>query len=48
MTIGADVAILTVMIQRLTRLFPKSEIVVVGDAKLHGLLDGNPAVRCAN
>jgi ADP-heptose:LPS heptosyltransferase len=44
-TIGADVAILTVMIQRLTRLFPKSEIVVVGDAKLHGLLDGNPAVR---
>ncbi len=44
-TIGADVAILTVMIQRLTRLFPKADLVVIGDAKLHGLLDGHPAVR---
>jgi hypothetical protein len=44
-TIGADVAILSVMIQRLARLFPQCDIVVIGDAKLHGLLDDNRAVR---
>ena len=44
-TIGADVAILSVMIQRLTRLFPGADIVVVGNAKLHGLFDDHPRVR---
>ncbi len=44
-TIGADVAILTVMIQRLTKLFPEADIVVIGSAKLHSLFDGNPNVR---
>lgn len=44
-TIGADVAILSVMIQRLRRLFPKAEIVVVGNGKLRGLFDGAAQVR---
>ncbi|MBN1360820.1 MAG: hypothetical protein JW993_09520 [Sedimentisphaerales bacterium] len=44
-TIGADVAILSVMIQRLTKLFPEADIVVIGNPKLHGLFDANPNVR---
>jgi len=44
-TIGADVAILSVMIQRLMRIFPEAEIVVIGDAKLEGIFGGHPAVR---
>ena len=45
MTIGADVAILSVMIQRLRRLFPEADMVVVGNRKLEGLFGGNPDVR---
>ena len=44
-TIGADVAILTVMIQRLQRLFPKADMVVIGNHKLSGLFGGHPDVR---
>ena len=44
-TIGADVAILSVMIQRLMRLFPDAEIVVIGDGKLEGVLAGHPGIR---
>lgn len=44
-TIGADVAILSVMIQRLRRLFPETDMVVVGNRKLNELLGGNPDVR---
>lgn len=44
-TIGADVAILSVMIQHLRRLFPKAEIVVIGSHKLLGLFGGNPDLR---
>jgi ADP-heptose:LPS heptosyltransferase len=44
-TIGADVAILSVMIQRLMKLFPQADLVVIGNAKLHSLFDGNPSVR---
>jgi len=44
-TIGADVAILSVMIQRLRRLFPQAEIVMVGNGKLRALFDGDPQVR---
>jgi ADP-heptose:LPS heptosyltransferase len=44
-TIGADVAILSVMIQRLMKIFPKTEIVVIGDAKLEGIFGGHPGVR---
>jgi ADP-heptose:LPS heptosyltransferase len=44
-TIGADVAILSVMIQRLRRLFPEADLVVIGHRKLHGLFGGNPDIR---
>lgn len=44
-TIGADVAILSVMIQRLRRLFPETDLVVVGNRKLNDLFGGNPDVR---
>ena len=44
-TIGADVAILSVLIQRLRRLFPEADMVVVGNRKLEGLFGGNPDLR---
>jgi len=44
-TIGADVAILSVMIQHLRRLFPQAEIIIVGSQKLSGLFGGNAGVR---
>ena len=44
-TIGADVAILSVMIQHLRHLFPKSEIIVIGSQKLSGLFGGNADIR---
>ncbi len=44
-TIGADVTILSVMIQRLMRIFPEAEIVVIGDAKLEGIFAGHPGIR---
>jgi ADP-heptose:LPS heptosyltransferase len=44
-TIGADVAILSVMVQRLTQRFPETDIVVIGSKKLRGLFGGNPGVR---
>ncbi len=44
-TIGADVAILSVMIQRLRRLFSETDLVIVGNRKLDGLFAGNPDVR---
>lgn len=44
-TIGADVAILSVMIQRLTRLFQQAEIVVIGSNKLKGIFGGNEHIR---
>lgn len=44
-TIGADVAILSVMIQRLTRIFPHAEIVVIGSSKLKGIFGGNEHTR---
>lgn len=44
-TIGADVAILSVMVQRLRRLFPEADMVVIGNRKLDDLFGGNPDVR---
>jgi ADP-heptose:LPS heptosyltransferase len=44
-TIGADVAILSVMVQRLQRLFPQTEIVLVGNGKLRGLFESDPQLR---
>ncbi len=44
-TIGADVAILSVIIQRMAQLFPEAEIVVVGNDKLRGVFGGHNRVR---
>ena len=44
-TIGADVAILSVMIQRLGKLFGQTPILIVDSAKLQSLFDGVPSVR---
>jgi len=44
-TIGADVAITSVLIQRLHHMFPKAEIIVIGSHKLGDIFGGNPYVR---
>lgn len=44
-TLGADVAITSVLVQRFARLFPDAEIVILGSAKVHRLFSGNPRVR---
>ena len=44
-TIGADVAITSIIIQRLARLFPAAQIVLIGDAKLQQMYAGNSRVR---
>ena len=44
-TIGADVAILSVMTQHLRRLFPRVEIIIIGSQKLWGLFGGNSDLR---
>jgi hypothetical protein len=44
-TIGADVAILSVMIKRLMNMFPHTQIVIIGSDKLTGIFGGNAQVR---
>jgi hypothetical protein len=44
-TIGADVAILSVMIQQFVNIFPDAEIVIIGNAKLEGVFGGNPRIQ---
>ncbi len=44
-TIGADVAILSVIVQRLAKIFPRAEIVIIGSDKLTGIFGGNPGIR---
>ncbi|MBN2593960.1 MAG: glycosyltransferase family 9 protein [Sedimentisphaerales bacterium] len=44
-TIGADVAILSVIVQRLARIFPQVEIVIIGSDKLSGIFGGNSGIR---
>lgn len=44
-TIGADVALLSVMVQRFLEIFPDTEIVIIGSAKLEGVFGGNPRIR---
>ncbi len=43
-TLGADVAILSVMIQHLQRLFPAADLVILGSRKLQGLFGGNSQI----
>jgi len=44
-TIGADVAITSIIIQRLAELFPKAEIVLIGGSKLDEVYGGNARIR---
>ena len=44
-TIGADVLLTTVALQRLHQRYPQAELVVLGDGKLTGLIGGLPGVR---
>lgn len=44
-TIGADVAITSVLIQRLGRIFPGAEIVIIGGSKVKDIFGGNPLIR---
>jgi ADP-heptose:LPS heptosyltransferase len=44
-TIGADVAITTIIFQRLARLFPETEIVIIGSVKLKDIYGGNSRIK---
>ena len=44
-TIGADVAITSIIIQRLADLFPDAELVLIGGSKLDEIYGGNPRIR---
>jgi len=44
-TIGADVAILSVLLQRALRLFPNADVVVIGSPKLQGIFGGHKQIR---
>lgn len=44
-TIGADVAITSVIIQRLTKCFPEAEIVLIGEGKLAEVYGGNSRIK---
>ena len=44
-TIGADVAITSVILQRLSHFFPKAELVLIGSSKLREIYGGNPRLR---
>ena len=44
-TIGADVAITSIIIQRLVRFCPKAAIVIVGDKKLKDIYGGNSRIK---
>jgi ADP-heptose:LPS heptosyltransferase len=44
-TIGADVAVVSVLVQRLARTYPDSELVVIGGDKVNAMISGHPRVR---
>jgi ADP-heptose:LPS heptosyltransferase len=44
-TIGADVAVTSIIIQRLGRLFPEARIVLIGGSKLKAIYGDNPGVQ---
>ena len=44
-TIGADVAITSIIIQRLARLYPDAEMVLIGGGKLDEIYGGNSRIR---
>jgi ADP-heptose:LPS heptosyltransferase len=44
-TIGADVAVTSIIFQRLTDRYPKAEMVLIGGGKLDEIYGGNPRIR---
>jgi len=44
-TIGADIAITSIIIQRLMQLFPSAELVLIGGSKLDEIYGGNSKIR---
>jgi len=44
-TIGADVAVTSIIIQRLAELYPNAEMVLIGGSKLDEIYGGNPRIR---
>ena len=44
-TIGADILLSSVVLQRLHQRYPQAELVLLGDGKLQGLFGGLPRVR---
>jgi len=47
-TIGADVAITSIIIQRLAQLFPQAELVLIGGRKLDEIYGGNSNIRMSH
>jgi ADP-heptose:LPS heptosyltransferase len=47
-TIGADVAITGIIIQRLAHLFPSAELVLIGGSKLDEIYGGNANIRLSH
>jgi hypothetical protein len=43
-TIGADIAVTSVIFQRLSKIFPEAEFVLIGGSKLEELYGGNPRI----
>jgi len=44
-TIGADVAITSIICQRALETYPNAEVIVIGDGKLHQLFASHPQIR---
>jgi len=44
-TIGADVAVTSIIILRLAELYPTAEMVLIGGGKLNEIYGGNPRIR---
>ena len=47
-TIGADVAVTSIIIQRLAQLFPSAELVLIGGSKLDEIYGGNSSIRLSH
>ena len=47
-TIGADVAVTGIIIQRLAQLFPSAELVLIGGSKLDEIYGGNSSIRLSH
>jgi len=44
-SIGSDISISSVIIKRMTEMFPNAEIIILGNWKLKGIFEGHPRVR---